>query len=221
MQINGSKNFRIPTFNDLYWQPGGNLDLVPESSYQIDFGQVFNYKFFNLKLNAFYIITNNLIQWQPGITGIWSPINIAEVENYGLETELTLQKQFGPHHFELKAMYSYTVSEDTKTKKQLIYVPFHKGNVNLAYSFSSFSMFYQHLFNGDVFITDDNLTGRLYSLDAFDVANIGFNYNILSTTSSTLNLGLRINNLYNEIYQNVASRPMPNRNFNIQIHYKF
>ncbi len=221
LQINGSKNFRIPTFNDLYWQPGGNLDLVPESSYQIDFGQVFNYKFFNLKLNAFYIITDDLIQWQPDNTGLWSPVNIAEVENYGLESELTLQKQFGQHHFELKAMYSYTVSEDTTTKKQLIYVPFHKGNANISYSFKSFSMFYQHLFNGDVFITDDNLTGRLYSLDAFDVANIGVNYNILITTSSTLNLGLRINNLYNEIYQNVASRPMPNRNFNIQIHYKF
>lgn len=221
LKINGSKNFRIPTFNDLYWQPGGNLDLVPESSYQIDFGQEFNYRFLNLKLNAFYIITDDLIQWQPDNTGLWSPLNIAEVENYGIESELTLQKQFSQHHFQLNTNYSYTMSEDTATKKQLIYVPFHKGNMNLAYSFKSFSMFYQHLFNGDVFITDDNLTGRLYSLNTFDVANIGFNYKILRTKTNTLDLGLRINNLYNEIYQNVASRPMPNRNFNIRIHYKF
>jgi vitamin B12 transporter len=221
LKINASKNFRVPTFNDLYWNPGGNLDLEPESSYQIDIGQVFSYEFLNFKLNAFYITTEDLIQWQPNNTGIWSPINIAETENYGFESELTLQKQFGQHQFELNANYSYTVSEDTATNKQLIYVPFHKGNVNAAYSFKSFSMFYQHLFNGDVFITDDNLTGRLYSLNAFDVANIGFNYKILSTKSNTLDLGLRINNLYNEIYQNVASRPMPNRNFNIQIHYKF
>jgi iron complex outermembrane receptor protein len=221
LQINGSKNFRIPTFNDLYWQPGGNLDLVPESSYQLDFGQVFNYKFFNLKLNAFYIITDDLIQWQPNITGLWSPTNIAEVENYGLESELTLKKTFGKNHLQLNANYSYTVSEDTTTKKQLIYVPFHKGNMNLAYSFKSFSMFYQHLFNGNVFITDDNLTGRLYSLNAFDVANFGFNYKIVITKSNTLDLGFTVNNVYNEIYQNVASRPMPNRNFNIQVHYKF
>ena len=221
LKLNGSKNFRIPTFNDLYWQPGGNLDLVPESSYQIDFGQDFNYKFLNLKLNAFYIITDHLIQWQPNANGVWSPINIAEVENYGLETEMILQKQVGKQHLQLNANYSYTVSEDTTTKKQLVYVPFHKGNVNIAYSLQSFSMFYQHLFNGDVFITDDNLTGRNFSLNAFDVANIGFDYKILSTASSTLNIGLTINNLYNEIYQNVASRPMPNRNFNIQLHYKF
>jgi len=221
LRMNGSKNFRIPTFNDLYWQPGGNLDLVPESSYQIDFGQEFNYKILNFKLNAFYIITDDLIQWQPNNTGVWSPTNIAEVENYGLESELSFQKTLGKNHLKLNANYSYTVSEDTTTKKQLIYVPFHKGNVNLAYSFKSFSMFYQHVFSGDVFITDDNLTGRLYSLNAFDVANIGFNYKILNTKSSTLDLGLKVNNLYNEIYQNVASRPMPNRNFNIQIHYKF
>ncbi|MDP5081521.1 MAG: TonB-dependent receptor [Winogradskyella sp.] len=221
LKLNGSKNFRTPTFNDLYWQPGGNLDLVPESSYQIDFGQEFDYKFVTLKLNAFYIITDDLIQWQPNNTGLWSPANIAEVENYGLESELILQKTFGKNHLQLNTNYSYTVSEDSSTKKQLVYVPFHKGNMNLAYSFKSFSMFYQHLFNGDVFITDDNLTGRNFSLNAFDVANIGFDYKIWNAISHTINLGFRINNLYNEIYQNVASRPMPNRNFNIQIHYKF
>jgi iron complex outermembrane receptor protein len=221
LKINGSKNFRIPTFNDLYWQPGGNLDLVPESSYQIDFGQEFNYKILNFKLNAFYIITDDLIQWQPDNTGLWSPVNVGEVENYGLESELTLQKTFGKNQLKLNANYSYTVSEDTSTKKQLIYVPFHKGNMNLAYSYKSFSMFYQHLFNSDVFITDDNLTGRNFSLNAFDVANIGFNYKILIRKLNTIDLGLRVNNLYNEIYQNVASRPMPNRNFNIQIHYIF
>jgi len=94
LQFNGSKNYRIPTFNDLYWQPGGNLDLVPESSYGLDFGQTFNYKFANLKLNGFYITTKDLIQWKPNNSGIWSPINIAEAENYGVEAELRFHIQY-------------------------------------------------------------------------------------------------------------------------------
>jgi len=49
LKVNASKNFRIPTINDLYWRPGGNINLVPEESYQLDLGQVFNYKFLDFK----------------------------------------------------------------------------------------------------------------------------------------------------------------------------
>ncbi|MDV7399099.1 TonB-dependent receptor, partial [Arthrospira platensis SPKY1] len=28
-----SRNYRLPTFNDLYWQPGGNPDLLAESGW--------------------------------------------------------------------------------------------------------------------------------------------------------------------------------------------
>ena len=47
--FNASKNFRFPSFNDLYWQPGGNLDLKSETSLQADLGNRFQYK--NFKLN--------------------------------------------------------------------------------------------------------------------------------------------------------------------------
>jgi len=221
LKVNASKNFRIPTINDLYWRPGGNINLVPEESYQLDLGQVFNYKFLDFKLNTFYITTDNLIQWQPDNNGIWSPLNITETENYGIEAELSATKQFNKHNIKLSSNYSYTVSENKATKKQLIYVPFHKGNISLAYSNTSFSMYYQHLFNGGVFITDDNLEGQQFSLPNYDVANFGVNYTFLNKENHRLELGVSVNNIYNEAYQNVASRPMPNRNFNIQIQYKF
>ena len=93
--------------------------------------------------------------------------------------------------------------------------------MNLAYGYKSFSMFYQHMFNGEVFTTEDNLNGRFYSLDVYDVGNLGCFYKILNTDHNMLQLGLNINNIFNEIYQNVAFRPMPNRNINIQIQYEF
>ncbi|WP_456423283.1 TonB-dependent receptor plug domain-containing protein, partial [Lutibacter sp.] len=42
LKFNTSKNYRIPTFNDLYWVPGGNVDLKPENSYQFEIGNDFN-----------------------------------------------------------------------------------------------------------------------------------------------------------------------------------
>lgn len=209
LKINGSKNFRIPTFNDLYWQPSGNLDLVPESSYQVDLGQEFNYAFANLKLNGFYIATNDLIHWRPGFSGVWSPINIAEAENYGVEVALALQHSFNKHQLELKGNYSYTVSENKATSKQLIYVPLHKGNLNIAYNFKSFSMYYQHLFNDEVFVIGGDL-------DAYNFSNLGFSYAINTKGKINYQLDFRINNIYNTYYENVALRPMPNRNFQIQ-----
>lgn len=221
LKINGSKNYRVPTFNDLYWQPGGNLDLVPESSYQLDFGQELTFNFLDFKLNAFYIITEDLIQWRPNASGNWQPINVAEVENYGLEAELRLHKKFNAHNVALTTHYSYTVSEDLETHKQLIYVPFHKANTSIAYSYKSFSMYYQHLFNGEVFITNDNLTGPFHSLKSYDISNLGFNYVVLNNKNHQLDMGIKINNIFNKGYQNVASRPMPDRNVNIKLNYKF
>ena len=47
LKINASRNFRTPSFNDLYWQPGGNLLLKPETSWQAEFSQEFKYKNFS------------------------------------------------------------------------------------------------------------------------------------------------------------------------------
>ena len=215
IQLNGSKNFRVPTFNDLYWQPGGNLDLVPESSYQLDFGQQFNFKRIALKLNGYYINTTDLIQWRPNTTGLWSPINVAETESYGAELELQSRFKFKKHHFNVVGHYSYTVSEDAITKQQLIYVPFHKGNISLAYNYKQFSMFYQHLFNGEVFRLDRKI------VSTYDVGNMGVSYAFNTKGKINYELDLRVNNIYNRYYENVALRPMPNRNFTIQTTIKF
>ncbi|WP_417619997.1 TonB-dependent receptor plug domain-containing protein [Oceanihabitans sediminis] len=220
IQLNGSRNYRVPTFNDLYWQPGGNLDLIPESSYQIDLGQKADFGFVQLKLNAYYITTEDLIVWTPN-KGVWTPRNIAASESYGAEVELQSEYQFNSHYFKLNGHYSYTVSENSTTKKQLMYVPFHKANVSLAYSFKKMSMFFQYAFNGDVFTTEDNIKDRFSSLPSYDVSNIGLEYRILEKPQQQLSIAAKVNNLFDKAYQNVAFRPMPNRNFNIQIHYKF
>jgi iron complex outermembrane receptor protein len=214
IQINGSKNYRVPTFNDLYWNPGGNLDLVPESSYQVDIGQQFNFEYYNFKLNGYYINTEDLIQWQPDTNGFWSPENIAESQSYGAELELESHYKIKAHHFNVNAHYSYTVSENMETKKQLIYVPFHKANVSLAYGYKKFNMYYQHLFNGEVFITGSALKG-------YNVGNIGMGYTLNEKGSINYEINFKVNNLYNTYYENVALRPMPNRNYQIQTIIKF
>ncbi|WP_298345219.1 TonB-dependent receptor [uncultured Algibacter sp.] len=214
IQFNASKNFRIPTFNDLYWQPGGNLDLNPEQSYQLDLGHTLDFKAFNFKLNTYYIATEDLIQWRPDNSGDWMPINVAKSQSYGAEIEAFSKIKLKLNHLSFSGRYSYTVSENIETKKQLIYVPFHKGNVSIAYNHAVFSMFYQHQFNGEVLIIGDRLSG-------YNVGNIGFGCLINKNGKVHYDINLRVNNFRDREYQNVALRPMPNRNYQIITTIKF
>ena len=121
---NLSKNYRIPTFNDLFWQNGGNPELVPEESYQTELGIAFSKENINIGLTGFYNDMTNMIRWMPNATGIWQPENTDEVRAYGLETQISFEKTlFTRHVFKANALYSYTISEDAATGNQLIYVP--------------------------------------------------------------------------------------------------
>ncbi len=212
--LNGSRNFRVPTFNDLYWNPGGNLELQPERSYQVDLGQQFTYKFFDLKINGYYIDTEDMIQWLPNATGVFSPLNVDAVKSFGGEFELLAKQTFGEHQVNLNAMYSYTISENKATEEQLIYVPFHKANFNVSYAFKKFEGFYQHSYYGEVSIIGGDLEG-------YTVGNLGVAYKYRLSPKLDSKLQFTINNIYNNAYQNVAFRPMPNRNFLTQLTLKF
>lgn len=214
IKLNSSRNFRVPTFNDLYWNPGGNLDLRPELSYQMDLGQEFSSKFVDVKLNGYYITTTDMIQWVPDASGLFRPQNVNKVKSYGAELEVFLKYNLGDHHFTINSAYSYTVSENEATNKQLIYVPYHKANLNFAYSFKDLEFVYQHLFNGEV----DIIGGQL---DGYEVGNVGFAYHYEISKKVNSILQFNINNLFNTNYENVALRPMPNRNYQLQLTLKF
>lgn len=213
VSFNTSKNFRIPTFNDLYWQPGGNPNLHPENSYQFEIGNTLHLKKSNFQLNTFFIKTSNLIQWIPNSSGVWSPINVDETENYGVEFSANHQLEYGVHVLKLNANYSYTLAKDLETKQQLFYVPKHRANFLADYKFKNLTVFYQQLINDEVsFLVD--------TIPFFTVANVGFNYRLKSITN-TPNVGFKINNIYNTYYQNVLNRPMPGLNFQITTNINF
>lgn len=215
LELTASRNFRIPTFNDLYWNPGGNLELVPESSYQIDLGQIFEFGVASFNLNGYYIATNDMIRWLPNGSGIWSPSNVDEVRVYGLEGEFALTYPIQrKQNIEVKANYAYTVSEDIATDEQLIYVPFHRANASIAYNLSAVSLFYQHLYNGAVSVIGGELEG-------YQVANAGITYSPQLKGKLRYSVGLTLNNLFNTYYENVALRPMPNRNIQTQLLLNF
>ena len=76
--------FRVPTFNDRYWQPGGKPLLRPERSCTADAGV----QSASAELTAFVSHNTDEIIWAPTQAGYWAPDNVRQRILRGLEASL-------------------------------------------------------------------------------------------------------------------------------------
>lgn len=212
VKFNFSKNYRAPTFNDLYWNPGGNKDLKSEIALQGSMDHLFTIHDFLVKLSPYYIRINNMIQWLPTANEYWSPINTNEVESYGVESGIDWKKKWKDWNFQLGVGYGYTHSTNLETKKQLAYVPIHKANLNGHLAYKNWSIYMQGLYNGQTFTTTDESI-KMALADYF-VLNMGVNANLFQS----MDIGFKINNITDAIYETKAYYPLPKRNYSLYIH---
>ncbi|MFL9843679.1 TonB-dependent receptor plug domain-containing protein [Flavobacterium rhizosphaerae] len=215
LKINGSKNYRMPTFNDLYWQGSGNPNLRAESSLQAEVSNVFTVGPAKLTLTAYYIKIKDMLRWIPGNGNIWRPENTGRVNSRGAEALLDVKKQWGDHILSINGTYAYTVSTKDGSTEQLIYVPQNKASAAIAYRYKKVLLYYRHLFTGQVFVTSSNST----ALNAYTVSSLGAEYTIGFLKG--LSAGGQVNNLFDTKYMAVATRPMPGRNYAVYINFKF
>ena len=213
--FNISKNFRYPTFNDLYWQPGGNLDLKSETSYHLDLGNNFKYENFKLNITPYYISIDNMIRWLPNPTGIWSPINTNKVESYGVESQLDFQKNFGKNKTKFSLGYIFTHSTDLETDLLLAYIPQHKIFGNASYGFKFAELFLQGMFNGLTYTTPDEQIKD--SISSYFVMNAALNFKILKHYQ----IGFKVQNIFDEIYETTDYYPLPKRNYSANLLINF
>jgi len=221
-KINANTSYRQPTLNDLYWNPGGNKNLKPEESYEIDGGIELNYNKnnFTLLFEATYFNrhTTNWIIWLPTDNAFWSPKNIAEVYSRGTETKTELR--YNKKDFQIKLILntSYVLSSNEKSKnendnstgKQLIYTPRYTGQSSMSISYQKLNFIFNNTYTGYRFTSTDNTNW----LSPYYIANIKCSY---PYSFNTINMELfcAVNNLFNKNYAVVLNRPMPLRNYEI------
>lgn len=215
LKLNASKNFRIPTYNDLFWRTGGNPDLKPEESHQVEIGQNLFFEHVELGVTGYLMRISDLLRWVPDASGLWRPVNTTDVANYGLEATAATDYTIGAHQFNFNGTYAYTKSRDNRLERELIYVPNHKATASLGYAVGRFSMYYQHLYNGNVFTSSDNK----YVLEGYNISNVGLNFSLFN--KNRLTIGAEVRNLFDTYYLSQPSRPMPGRSFNSSVTFNF
>jgi vitamin B12 transporter len=226
-RLNISENFRMPTLNELYWQPGQNLNLKPETSSNQEAGIIFKHQSsvitYQYSITVFNSNINNWIQWVPDSNNIFTPKNIKEVRSRGVEINGNWKLEAGNWKVSVNVGYSYTKSTnqkkasylDNSVGKQLIYVPVNSALASVSINYKTLEFYYSQNFIDSRYTTSDNSSdipgyslGSLYISKQFHFHHnsIGFQFNI--------------DNVWNVSYEAIEYRPMPGRIYRFTFNFK-
>jgi iron complex outermembrane receptor protein len=219
LKANVNNSFRRPTFNDLYWQPGGNSNLKYETGAGTEIGLNKSIQLDNLKIEqavhvwARYL--NRPIVWLPE-NNIWRAVNLEQSRYTGVQWAGKVLKKWKEHYAQLNSNLDFTkalaLRNDAWYKQ--IFVPAFTGvfSVSAGDVKNELQLLYMH--TGARYLTSDNSA----SLPAYGLVNAGFRRKFNWRKCGGL-LGVTAENLMGTVYQNMPGRPMPLQSivFNIQI----
>ena len=217
-RANAQRTYRAPTLNELYFNPGGNSSLKPEQGWSEDAGYTLKVKFGDFALyHDLSVFNRDIHDWILWLGGaIWTPHNIAEVHSRGIETANNVTYSTGKWKFHVGANTAYvlatTVSSyiynDGSIGKQIPYSPRYNGQLNAGFTYRRFSFNYNHTYTGYRFTTTDESSYLL----PYQTGNVQLMY-ATPVHGHQWQFTAQCNNIWNERYQVVASRPMPGINW--------
>ena len=241
---NFSTNYRMPTLNELYYNPGGNIDLKPETSNNIESGFHITKQYHQHALfvsSAFYKrIVDQWIVWYGN--AILTPHNIQQVESKGLEVNLNYdvilkkyQKPVGgfdiliasryPAYTKFKSsiLYAYTLSttkqsaipNDYSIGKQIPYVPRYQFKMSMGFERKNIEIHFVQTYTGYRFVTTD----ESQYLKPYAISTIWGSYHYRYQALKGA-IHIRFNNILNTTYQSVVGRVMPGRNGSISFTFE-
>ena len=229
VRVNLARNYRFPTLNDFYWDPGGNPELKPEQSWNLEAG--YDYSIFNfsenrnyqkVSLTGFYNLVDDWIQWVPE-ANYTTPTNLKKVENAGVEIETRGSLRWGNWRLSNQLSYAYTHSTTVEVygegepSEQLPYVPYHKVAGGLSLQFKKWELRYSQNYTSRYYTTAGN---DIY-MPSYTVANISLLHkNLLKSKKHVLSAAFTVSNLFNYPYQILPYRPEPGINFSVQLNYQ-
>ncbi len=204
---------RLPTFTDLYYTGPtniGNPNLKPEKSRTIETGLKYKNNALNISAIIFRRYATNLIDWvRTSDTLMWESKNITSLETTGFEFAGTLNiKNIFIKNITIKYNYIQAdkQSQNYISKYALDYL---KQKINFITNIKIYKNIYTSLY---VNYQDRNgtytsfLTGQEVEYKPFTLIDMQINY-----TKIKYKIYIKINNLTNKTYFDIANIPMPKR----------
>ncbi|MGI5914043.1 MAG: TonB-dependent receptor domain-containing protein [Bacteroidales bacterium] len=229
-----ARNFRFPTLNDLYFNPGGNPGLKPEKGFTYDLGASYNIKNKTFSLGGNLLVFGSKIDdwilWLPTYKGYWTPYNIRRVDSRGLETTTELILNFSEQKaLTVEGNFAVTRSInkgdpvgllDESIGKQLVYIPLYSSSIKGIFDAKKWKFVYSWNYYSKRYTTSNNDEGStLGQLGDYFMNDISLERDFYLKIGS-LSVKIMVNNLFNEEYESVLNRPMPGRNYGLFLSLK-
>jgi iron complex outermembrane receptor protein len=224
---NMAKSYRVPTFNDRFWIPGGNPALKPEKGTNYELGAKFSYcdaDFSgNIKVSTFFMNINDWILWKNG-GSIWYAENVQNVESKGFEIMTDIDYKFWVLKTISGINYSYTTTQRVESLsntnalfRQLEYVPKHNWNFFSTSTYKNLDFTIGGNYTGEQF-TDEEVSNIL---DAYFLLNFSVGYRLKLNKTNNFKITGMINNMLNKDYQANWGYAMPGINYRMSLTYNF
>ncbi len=232
IKSNISRNYRIPSLNDLYWEPGGNPELEPERGISSDITLQYDKTFQDVrlkgKMTGFYADITNWILWEPGEFHYWSPKNIQKVRSRGIETGLELDGTISSFHYKIKGNFTMTHTTnltkrektDNSYGKQLILIPKKRFYSFINIRKDKYFFHYDVQYTGKRYTSTDNSSHYSRPLPSYSLHNMSIGSEFC-LWNMTLLLKLNLKNVIDVNYQVLPWRPMPGRHFSVSLKLKY
>lgn len=221
-----SRNYRFPTLNDLYFLPGGNPDLRSEHGIAYEAGLSFavgREGSYTLSGSASWYDQriDDWILWLPTTKGFFSPVNVKKVHAYGVEMQADLDMALGGDwKLDLNGTFSWAPSinvgekmspADQSVGKQLPYEPVWSATASGRLTWRTWSLLYQWCYYSQRYTMSSNDVTLTGYLPPYFMNNASLEKRFLLRWCD-LSLKAAVNNLFDEEYLSVLSRPMPGIN---------
>lgn len=224
------KNYRMPTFNDLYYTFTGVSWLEPEETVQYDFGATWHlirsrgwFRGVDIQADVYFNQIDNKIVAMPTSNQFrWTMMNLGYVEILGIDAAAQGYFRFGPVDVSPRVSYTFQRARDLSDPDsewyggQVAYIPLHSCSVTLGAAYRDWSFNYSFIYTGERYESSANIPENYaqpwYTHDVSLTKSFLFKGWELQATAL-------VNNILNQQYEVVKCYPMPGTNFMIKVNF--
>ena len=234
LKMQAGRSFKMPTFNDRYWQPGGNIDLRPEVGWGYEAGaQWIPFPSIDLfswssEVTGYRRHVRDQITWLPTDLGFWSPSNVASVLVSGLESSFRIHTVATPKKYKghVEILYQLTDARNqsdpslSSYNRPLRYTPKHVLKVNIGSAKSlnkwTFGIDAFSRYASRRYVTEDGSA----SIPGYWTADLRGHVRV-STPMSEITLLVLLENMFDQDYEIIKGYVMPPRLIRVELGFQW
>lgn len=223
--------FRMPSFNECYFDHYGSTNVLPETTNQVNLGLTYSAKSTSwlpeatFTLDGYINHVNDMIVCVPYNMFVWTVVNLNKVRTFGVDATANVTfRVASKHSLVLSANYSFqraeprTSPESSEWMKQVAYIPKHSGAASLAWENPWINLSAHATGVSDRYTTNNNLPATRIS--GYIEAGFTAWRQFPLPRRQSLEVRADLINAFNKQYEVVARYPMPGRSWQISLSYK-